>query len=87
MNIFITLVGYILGLVIILCISLIYDTPVKHIIKLILNSFIGCIILSFANLVLYRFGYHAGISPFSAVFTGVLGIPGALGIIVLSLII
>ena len=87
MEIFVTITGYLLGAVIIVCTSLICSAPFKTAFKLVLNSFIGCIFLSIANLYLSNFGIHIGISPFTSVLTGVLGIPGALAIILLRFII
>lgn len=87
MSLFVTITGYILGFIIILCISLVCSAPFKTAARLIFNSFAGCIFLSIANLYLANIDVHIGISPFTAVFTGVLGLPGAIAVILLRFIV
>ena len=72
------LILYILGKVFIL--------PIKSIFKLILNSIIGGILIWVINFVGANFGFHIGLNLFTCIFIGFLGIPGAIFLVVLKLI-
>lgn len=86
MDLFITIVGYCLGALIIFCSAFICSAPLKYILRLAINSLTGCIILSLFN---YFFGdlfVNAAINPVTAVCVGVLGVPGAIAVILLAFI-
>ena len=51
--------------------------PIKLIIKLLINSIIGIGLLYIINLLGGLWGLHIGINAVTAVFVGILGIPGA----------
>lgn len=59
-----------------------FSFPLKKIIKLIGNSFLGALIIFFINLVGTSFNFHIGLSIINSVIVGILGIPGA-GLLVL----
>ena len=86
MSLFIAAVGYILGIIIIVCVSMIYTAPLKTLLKILLNSAFGCVFLSISNLFLEKYGIHIGISPFTAMFTGILGLPGAIAVILIGIL-
>ncbi len=85
-NTFVNIVGYALGMLIILYSAFVCSAPFKHIVRLGINSILGCSLLSLANIIFSRYGFVAGINPVTAVCVGVLGVPGAVAVIVLSLI-
>jgi len=59
--------------------------PLKIIIKLILNSIIGGLIIAFINLIGGSFGLHIGLNIITTIFVGILGIPGAILLIMFKL--
>ena len=54
--------------------------PIKQILKLVFNSIIGGI------LILIMFNFHIGLNIFTAIFVGILGIPGAVLLAIFKLI-
>ena len=84
---FVTIVGYTLGLITILYGAFVCSAPFKYILHLAANSILGCIILSVANMFFEQIGHFVGINPITAVCVGVLGLPGTVAVILLSLII
>lgn len=83
---FAIIVGYILGILTILYGAFVCSAPFKYILRLASNSILGCIILSVANIFLEPVGCFVGINPLTAVCVGVLGFPGTVAVILLSLI-
>ncbi len=61
--------------------------PLKTIGKLILNSLLGGILLFFINLIGGIFGFHIGVNYITAIIVGILGIPGAILLIVIKMMI
>ena len=61
--------------------------PLKIIIKLILNSLLGGIIIVLINLIGVAVNLHIGLNIFTAIFVGILGIPGAILLILFKLLV
>ena len=78
-------VGYLLGILLIFVVAKIFFTPIKVILKLILNSLLGVIVLIFINLFSTFTGIYIGINAVTAVVLGVLGIPGTCLILLLQI--
>ena len=57
----------------------------KIIIKLIMNSILGAILLYLINLIGVMWGLHIGINLITVIIVGVLGIPGAILLAILSI--
>ena len=55
--------------------------PLKAIVKILLNSLLGGIFLLIMNAVLGNFGIILPINAITAAVTGLLGVPGIIGII------
>lgn len=64
----------------------IFIVPLKWIIKLIFNSILGAILILGINLVGTIWSFHIGLNVLTAIMVGLLGIPGAICLIVLSLL-
>ena len=64
----------------------IFILPLKTIFKLIFNSILGGILLYVINIVGANFGFHIGINIFTSLCAGILGIPGAILLVILELI-
>ena len=65
-----------------------YEFTEKYIIsiiKLIGNSIVGGIIIFLINLIGANFGFHIGLNIGTALVVGILGIPGAILLIILTL--
>ena len=63
----------------------IFAWPLKGILKLKGNSIFGGIIIFLINLIGANFGFHIGLNIGTAVVVGILGIPGAILLIILTL--
>lgn len=63
----------------------IFAWPIKGIIKLIGNSIVGGIIIFLINLVGANFNFHIGLNIGTALIVGILGIPGAVLLVILTL--
>ncbi len=55
----------------------IFILPLKKIIKLIINSILGGLLIAIINYIGISFNIHIGLNLLTAIFVGVLGIPGA----------
>ena len=61
-----------------------FSFPLKKIIKLIGNSIFGAIIIFLINLVGTSFNFHIGFSITNSIIVGILGIPGAVLLVILK---
>lgn len=61
--------------------------PIKKILKLVLNTIIGGAIIYIINLIGASFGFHLGLNVITSLVVGILGIPGAILLIILQFII
>ena len=64
----------------------IFILPIKKILKLILNSFLGGITIFIINFVGTNFGFHIGLNIITSILVGILGLPGAICIIIIKLL-
>lgn len=64
----------------------IFIVPIKWIIKLIFNSILGALLIFAINLIGGIWGFHIGLNFFTAIMVGILGIPGAICLIIITLI-
>ena len=65
----------------------IFIVPLKKILKLVLNSILGGIVIFIINLVGANFGFHIGLNFFTSILIGLLGLPGVVCLIVVKLLI
>ena len=65
----------------------IFIVPVKKILKLVLNSIIGGIVIFIINLFEASFGFHIGLNFFTSIVIGFLGLPGAVILIIIKLLV
>lgn len=63
----------------------IFIIPLKSILKLVLNSIIGGLIIFVINVVGEMFSFHIGLNALTSILVGLLGIPGAILLIILKL--
>lgn len=62
-----------------------FSFPLKRIIKLVGNSILGAIIIFLINLVGTSFNFHIGFSIINSIIVGILGIPGAVLLVLLKI--
>lgn len=62
-----------------------FAMPVKLIIKLIINSLLGALLIFIINLVGTSFDFHIGLNVANSIIVGILGIPGAVLLILLKI--
>lgn len=65
----------------------IFILPIKNILKLVINSILGGVLIFLINLVGAIFNFHIGLNVITAIFVGFLGVPGAILLCILKLII
>lgn len=64
----------------------IFIVPIKWIIKLIFNSILGGLLIFAINLICGVWGFHIGLNFITAIMVGLLGIPGAICLIIITLL-
>ena len=80
------ILAYAFGLILLYVIGYILLVPIKIIVKLILNGVVGGLALILFNLIGAFVNLHIPINPFTALITGLLGIPGIIMIAFLRFI-
>jgi len=80
-------------LIIISCICIlfvigrIFIVPIKWILKLVFNSILGGVLIGIINLVVGTWGFHIGLNIYTSILVGILGVPGAICLILLKLVV
>lgn len=64
-----------------------FIVPIKKILKLVLNSVIGGFTIFLINLIGASFNFHIGLNFFTSIIIGLLGLPGAVVLIVVKILI
>ena len=65
----------------------IFVVPISKILKLVLNSILGGITIYLINWIGGMVGFHIGLNIGTSIFVGILGVPGAVFLIILKLMI
>ena len=60
--------------------------PIKKVLKLVFNTIIGGFLIYIINLIGASFGFHIGLNIITSLIVGILGIPGAILLIALELV-
>lgn len=58
--------------------------PMKKIFKFLLNSLLGALAIFIINTIGTSFGFHIGLNLINAIVIGILGVPGAILLILLK---
>lgn len=61
--------------------------PIRKILKLVFNTIMGGVIIYIINLIGANFGFHIGLNIITSLVVGILGIPGAILLVILQFII
>ena len=59
--------------------------PIMKIMKLILNSVLGAALIYLINLIGDAFEFHIGLNIVTSIFVGILGLPGAILLIIVKI--
>ena len=65
----------------------IFIVPIKKILKLVINSILGGVTIFLINLVGGMWGFHIGLNIFTSILVGLLGLPGAVCLVIIKLLI
>jgi len=65
----------------------IFIFPLRKIFKLLLNSILGGVCIYIINLIGATFGFHIGLNIFTSIVVGLLGLPGAICLIIIKVLI
>lgn len=71
-----TVVGYLLGILIVFVAARVFFAPLKIILRFIINSLAGAGVLFLINMLKPVLNIYIGINAVSALIVGILGIPG-----------
>lgn len=80
------MLGFLTGLCILFILCKIFIVPLKFMLKLLANSLIGTIIICIINFVGSYFSFHIGLNFITILFVTILGIPGAILLIIVQLL-
>lgn len=82
-----TIIIYLACLIVLFIIGKIFYLPLKHIFKLLINSVLGGLLIYIFNIIGGSFGFHIGLNVGTAIFTGILGVPGVVVLALITLLI
>lgn len=80
------LLAYAFGILVLYIIGYLFLVPIKILLKLVVNSIIGGILLLIINWLGGFIGFHLPVNLVSAICVGILGIPGIILVYLLTLI-
>ena len=64
----------------------VFIVPIKKILKLVINSILGGIVIFLINLIGGIWGFHIGLNVFTSILVGLLGLPGAVCLVIVKLL-
>lgn len=65
----------------------VFIIPITKVLKLVVNSVLGGITIFLINLVGATFSFHIGLNIFTSILVGLLGVPGAVCLVIVKLLI
>lgn len=77
---------YVLALLAVIVLGRVFLKPIKFILRLVLNTLLGGLVLIILNTFGGRIGIQIGVNPLTALIAGLLGLPGVLLLIAAKLI-
>ena len=78
----INILAYLTCICLIFIFGRIFIVPIKKILKLIINSVLGGIVIFLINIIGANFGFHIGLNLVTSILIGILGIPGVVCLII-----
>ena len=81
------IITYLACICFIFIIGKIFIVPIKKVLKLLLNSIFGGIIIYIVNIIGENFNFHIGLNIINSIIIGLLGLPGVVCLIIIKLLI
>lgn len=79
------IISVVICIIFLLIFGKIFLLPVKKIFKLVINTGLGALAIFIINTIGTSFGFHIGLNIINALIVGILGIPGAVLLILLKI--
>jgi len=64
-----------------------FIVPIKKVLKIAINSLLGGLVIYIINLIGAGFNFHIGLNFLTSILIGILGLPGAICLIIIKLLI
>ena len=80
-----TIITYLACIFFVLIVAKIFAVPLKGLLKLLGNSIFGGLLIFLINIIGKAFNFHIGLNIITSLIVGILGLPGAILLILLSL--
>ena len=81
-----TIIIFLTCIIAIIILGRIFILPLKKILKLLLNTILGGLLIVIINWIGVAFNIHIGLNVVTAIFVGILGIPGAILLVIFTMI-
>ena len=81
-----SIITFLTCIILIFIFGKIFIWPIKSVLKLMFNSIFGGILIYIINLIGANFNFHIGLNFLTSLIVGFLGIPGAILLIILKII-
>ena len=81
-----SVITFVACIIFILIFGKIFIWPLKNIVRLIFNSVLGGILIYIINIIGSSFNFHIGLNMITSILVGLLGVPGAILLIILKII-
>lgn len=65
----------------------VFIVPITKVMKFVINSILGGGLIFVINLIGNGFGFHIGLNFFTSIVVGILGIPGAICLVIVKILI
>lgn len=78
---------FLICIVLLFILGKVFIWPLKKILKLVFNSILGGLLIYLINIIGMNFGFHIGLNLLTAVLVGLLGVPGAVLLVLIKIII
>ena len=82
-----TIGTFVICIILLFILGKIFIWPLKNILKLIFNSILGGALIYLINIIGMNFGFHIGLNIVNSIIIGLLGLPGAVCLIIVKLLI
>ena len=82
-----TIITYLACICFLFIFGRLFVLPIKTILKLVINSIFGGILIYVVNWVGSIFSFHIGLNFITAILVGILGVPGAVLLVIIKLLI
>lgn len=82
----INIITYLACICFIFIIGRLFIVPIKKILKIVINSIIGGGVIYLINIIGANFNFHIGLNVINSIIIGILGLPGAVLLIIVKLL-